>query len=57
MTRSELKADRAYYDRKDDMFFYTPDGVGGFWYTSARELREEHGYTGVIQHVSEILDY
>jgi hypothetical protein len=44
MDRSELKADQAYYIRKDDMYFYTPDGVGGFWYDTIEALEDQHGY-------------
>lgn len=57
MERKDLKADRGYFCRKSDMFFYTVDGVGGTWYDTAKELREDTGYTGTIQHVSEIKDY
>lgn len=42
-SRSELAVDTAYYIRKDDMYFITPDAVGGFWYDSIEALEDEHG--------------
>jgi len=38
--RNELEVDTAYFVRKDDMFFITPDGIGGFWYDTIEELEE-----------------
>jgi hypothetical protein len=55
--RKDLKAEQAYFDQKADMFFWTPDGVGGFWYATLEELEEEHGEEGDLIIVSEILDY
>lgn len=56
MERKNLKAEQAYYDRKADMYFWTPDGEGGFWYDTKAEMEEQHGEGRVIS-VSEILDY
>lgn len=42
--RSELAVDTAYYLRKDDMYFITPDGIGGFFYTTLEELEDQHGF-------------
>jgi hypothetical protein len=36
--------DTAYYIRKDDMYFITPDAVGGFWYDTIEELEDQHGF-------------
>lgn len=55
MERKDLKAEQGYYDRKDDMYFWTPDGVGGYWYTTRKEMEDQHGPVLVIS-VSEILD-
>jgi len=57
MERKDLQADVAYYDVKAEMYFWSPDGVGGFWYDSLEELEEQHGEAGRIIHVDEILDY
>jgi len=42
--RNELEVDTAYFVRKDDMFFITPDGIGGFWYDTIEELEDQHGF-------------
>lgn len=42
--RSELSVDTAYFVRKDDMYFITPDGIGGFWYDTIEELEDQHGF-------------
>lgn len=57
MERSNLKPDTYYFDRKDEMYFYTPDAVGGFWYTTKEEMFEQHNGKDRIIRVSEILDY
>lgn len=43
-SRSELAVDTAYYVRKDDQYFVTPDGIGGFWYATIEELEDQHGF-------------
>lgn len=42
--RSELSVDTAYFVRKDDQYFITPDGLGGFWYDTIEELEDQHGF-------------
>lgn len=42
--RSELSVDTAYYIRKDDQYFITPDGVGGYWFDTIEELEDEYGF-------------
>jgi hypothetical protein len=42
--RSALSVDTAYYIRKDDMYFITPDGVGGYWFDTIEELEDEYGF-------------
>lgn len=41
--RSELAVDTAYYVRKDDQYFITPDGIGGYWYDTIEALEDEYG--------------
>lgn len=43
MYRKDLKVDQAYYVERDDLFFITPDAVGGFWYNTLEELEDQHG--------------
>lgn len=42
--RSALEVDTAYFVRKDDMYFITPDGVGGYWFDTIEELEDEYGF-------------
>lgn len=42
--RSELAVDTAYYIRKDDQYFITPDGIGGYWFDTIEELEDEYGF-------------
>lgn len=55
-SRKELEAEQAYYDQKDDMFFWTPDGVGGFWYTTEEEMWDQHPYGDIID-VEEVPEF
>ncbi len=56
LSRKNLKAMQAYYVQKDDMYFWTPDGEGGYWYDTKEEMEEQHGEGSVIG-ISELLDY
>ena len=49
LERIDLKADQMYRlfykaDESDETFFYTPDGVGGFWYDTEEEMLDQHGF-------------
>lgn len=57
ITRDRLKADTLYFDQSREMYFYTPDGVGGYWYETRAEVIAEHGPGYTLLSVSEILDY
>lgn len=56
MERKDLKAEVTYFERKSGTYFFSPDGVGGFWYDTLAECEDQHGRTELIS-VSEILDY
>lgn len=43
MYRDELEAMTGYFFHKTEQFFFTPDGIAGFWYDSEEEMLEEHG--------------
>jgi hypothetical protein len=47
-SRKNLKPEQAYYEQKDNMFFWTPDGEGVFWYTTKKEMEEQHGVGSII---------
>lgn len=47
-SRKNLKAEQAYYVQKDEMYFWTPDGEGGYWYDTKAEMEEQHGEGRVI---------
>lgn len=57
ITRDELKGDAYYFDESAELYFYTPDGVGGFWYETKAEMFEQHNGDDVVYHVDEILDF
>jgi hypothetical protein len=54
--RDELKVNTIYYVEKDDVYFVTPDGIGGYWYDTEEEAREEHG-DGEIIDIEELSDF
>ncbi len=54
-SRKNLKAMQAYYVQKDELYFWSPDGVGGFWYDTKAEMEEQHGEGRVIS-ISELED-
>ena len=56
LSRKNLKAMQAYYVAKDHLYFWSPDGVGGFWYDTKEEMEDQHGEGKVIG-ISELLDY
>lgn len=41
--RSELKAIQLYYVESIEQWFWTPDGLGGYWYDTEAEAREDTG--------------
>jgi len=43
MERSQLVSDRLYYIEDADQYFWSPDGIGGYWYDSRAEAFEQHG--------------
>lgn len=55
LSRKNLKAEQAYYVQKDELYFWTPDGEGGFWYDTKAEMEEQHG-TGRVVTISELED-
>lgn len=56
MERKDLQAEQGYHEAKTDTYFWTPDGVGGYWYDTLEEMEDQHGAGDVID-VDEILDY
>ena len=53
LERHQLKADHMYYlwERKEEngTYFYTPDGVGGYWYDTEEEMFEQHGVGSITE--------
>jgi hypothetical protein len=48
-SRKNLKAEQAYYVTKDGLYFWTPDGEGGYWYDTKEEMEEQHGVGSIIR--------
>lgn len=43
MNRSQLVSDRLYYVEDVEQYFWSPDGVGGYWYDSQYDAFANHG--------------
>jgi hypothetical protein len=58
MEREDLKPETTYYVRKDDQYFWSPDGEGGYWYETLEELEEQHGEQDLdeIEEIEELFD-
>lgn len=56
MERKDLKAEQGYYVIDQNMYFWSPDGVGGFWYDSIEEMDEQHG-VGEVVDIDFLTDY
>lgn len=54
MNRDRLVADRLYFIVKGKQYFYTPDGVGGYWYDNSDEVIDA-GFGDYPLHVIETL--
>ncbi len=54
--RSDLVVERPYYEQKSGQYFWTPDGIGCFWYESRRDMEADLDFTGVVWQVSELED-
>lgn len=52
----DIVPDRLYYVMKYDMYFVTPDGIGGYWYEDEDEVIEQYGEVGTVHTVDEITD-
>ena len=55
--RAALKADQLYFFTVPGQFFYTPDGVGGYWYESEAAAFEQHGRRAYIQFDGDLSDF
>lgn len=43
MKRSDLRVDVFYRSLISEFIFFTPDGIGGYWYDTLEEAIEQHG--------------
>lgn len=55
MERKDLEAMQAYLELKTGTYFWTPDGIGGFWYDTQEEMEDQHGAGDIIE-IDELLD-
>jgi hypothetical protein len=42
-TRERLEPEQYYFDTRTGKHFYSPDGIGVYWYEHAQEMRESIG--------------
>jgi hypothetical protein len=54
--RSELVVERPYFERKSGQYFWTPDGIGCFWYDSKKDLEAVLDFDGEVWQISELED-
>lgn len=54
--RDDLIVEHPYYERKSGQYFWTPDGIGCFWFESRRDLDASLDYSGRIMSIEELED-
>jgi hypothetical protein len=54
--RNEMEAFVIYHETSSDTYFFSPDGVGCFWYDTLEEAQDQHGDTGDILEVEKLAD-
>lgn len=54
--RADLIVERPYFERKSGQYFWTPDGVGCFWYESRRDLEVDVDCSGGVMSIEELED-
>lgn len=54
--RSDLVVGQPYYEQKSGQYFWTPDGIGCFWFESKLDLDASLDYSGRIMSVEELED-
>lgn len=57
MTRDRLKADTLYHVSDTQLFFYTPDAVGGYWYDTALEVIDAGFGDYPVHHIQTLTDF
>ncbi|QFG12167.1 Hypothetical Protein OBI_RACECAR_39 [Arthrobacter phage Racecar] len=55
--RSEIEALVIYEETSTGQYFFSPDGVGCFWYDTLEEAQEQHGDTGDVLEVEKLSDF
>lgn len=54
--RDDLLAGNAYKVKSVDQYFYSPDGVGGYWYDTMAELLDQHGPVDRVRFIDVLED-
>lgn len=54
--RDDLIVEQPYYERKSGQYFWTPDGIGCYWFESRLDLDASLDYSGRIMSVEELED-
>lgn len=54
--RDDLIVEHPYYERKSGYYFWTPDGIGCFWYETRTELEADLDFTGAVMSIDELED-
>ena len=54
--RADLIVEQPYFERKSGQYFWTPDGIGCYWFESKLDLDASLDYSGRIMSVEELED-
>lgn len=54
--RADLIIEQPYFERKSGQYFWTPDGIGCYWFESKLDLDASLDYSGRIMSVEELED-
>jgi hypothetical protein len=56
--RAQLEIETLYYNRENGQYFWTPDGIGCYWYATLSEaLDDTGGFGGRVHIIDKLADY
>lgn len=55
--RSELITDQPYFEEKSGQYFWTPDGIGCYWFESKKACLDDVDTTNLVIHIEELSDF
>jgi hypothetical protein len=55
--RAQLESETLYYERESGRYFWTPDGVGCYWFTTMAAAGDDLGQIGRVHIIDKLADY